>query len=364
MKLPSYQQLSKEQDAINNLPLDESYLVIGPPGTGKTVMALYRASMLSKRRDQVSVVMHSRLLMQYTKNGTGELQIDGKVDTFHRWMYAFFMSHYRRQPPQVKRYVHDWDAILSMVSANAPAQGSLPYLIVDEGQDLPPRFYFLARHMSRGLTVFADENQRLAPQNSTLRDIRVYGPKSIHKLTRNYRNTKEIAELAAAFATGLESGIAEPPTKSGDVPLLIRHDSLHKEVEYIARFERSRPDQEIGVLVPTEDLRKKFVNRLQGKTSNEVQSFEGGKGGKGVPVRFDTPGIKVLCYPSAKGLEFDAVFLPALQAVKLDPSLPEFRMQFYVLLSRARETLTISYHGADAPLLLRAFPREMLDCRE
>ena len=33
LKLPSYQQLSKEQDAIYNLPLTGSYLVMGPPGT-------------------------------------------------------------------------------------------------------------------------------------------------------------------------------------------------------------------------------------------------------------------------------------------------------------------------------------------
>jgi Cdc6-like AAA superfamily ATPase len=66
MKLPSYQDLSKEQDRINNLPLEGSYLVTGPPGTGKTVMALYRAQMLSKRNAKAQLLMYSRLLSQYT----------------------------------------------------------------------------------------------------------------------------------------------------------------------------------------------------------------------------------------------------------------------------------------------------------
>jgi superfamily I DNA/RNA helicase len=364
MKLPSYQELSKEQDAINNLPLDESFLVIGPPGTGKTVMALYRASMLNKRKEDVFVLMHSRLLMQYTKSGIGALKIDGMVDTFHHWLYSFFKGKFSLHPPSIAKWVYDWPEIFRLLSAKPCAPGSLPHLIVDEGQDLPPNFYFAAKYLARRLTVFADENQRIQKENSTLKDIKIYGPKSVHKLTRNYRNTKEIAALASAFATGLESGVAAPPTKSGDAPLLLRHQKLHMEIDYIVRFERSRPDLDIGILVPTKEVQKQFVNRLEGKTTNSVQAYLGGKGGKAAPIRFDTPGIKVVCYQSAKGLEFDAVFLPSLQTVALNASLPEFRMLYFVLLSRAREHLTLSYCGDDRPSLLSQFPLELLDCRE
>jgi hypothetical protein len=79
MRLPSYEDLSKEQDRINNLPLDGSFLVTGPPGTGKTVMALYRASVLQSKKRHVSLLMHSRLLTKYTTSATEELLIDGSV---------------------------------------------------------------------------------------------------------------------------------------------------------------------------------------------------------------------------------------------------------------------------------------------
>jgi transcriptional regulator with AAA-type ATPase domain len=40
MRTPSYEELSKEQDAVCVLaPLDKATMVFGPPGTGKTVVA-------------------------------------------------------------------------------------------------------------------------------------------------------------------------------------------------------------------------------------------------------------------------------------------------------------------------------------
>ena len=48
MKLPSSTDLSEEQNEIYWQPLDSRMLVTGPPGTGKTVMALYRGQMVAK----------------------------------------------------------------------------------------------------------------------------------------------------------------------------------------------------------------------------------------------------------------------------------------------------------------------------
>src|SRR5687767_5811755 len=116
MRLPSYQDLSKEQDRINNLPLDASFLVVGPPGTGKTVMALYRAEMLGSKGTELSLLMHSRLLMQYTGDAADELEIVGKIETFHRWFFGFWYKHYKQKYPQVSKWKPDWDQILTTVS--------------------------------------------------------------------------------------------------------------------------------------------------------------------------------------------------------------------------------------------------------
>jgi superfamily I DNA/RNA helicase len=250
------------------------------------------------------------------------------------------------------------------VAKEPPPARSLPHLILDEGQDFASGFYMVARHIARTATIFADENQRITEDNSTLDTIRAYsGIQKVHKLTRNYRNTKEIAALAARFYTGLESGIPAPPTRSGNLPVLIGHSSTQKTIDYILRFERNHPDLEIGVLVPTKKIQSRLWHLLDGKAQNPVERYVGGKGAKSERIGFGRPGIKVICYASAKGLEFDAVFLPELQECARDMSRPEDRMMFYVLISRAREHLFLCYSGKGAPKIVEAFPKELLEWR-
>ena len=362
MRLPSYQDLSKEQDRINNLPLDGSYLVAGPPGTGKTVMALYRSQMLFKRGANVRLLMYSRLLSQYTLAAIAELGIGGAVSTFHSWFYRFYQRSFHKRAPQLAPYVFDWPQVLTDVNLAPPPAGSLPYLLIDEGQDLPESFYMVAQYLARNVTVFADENQRLTEDNSTFEAIQLRaGITERHELRRNYRNSREIASLAADFRTGLSTGVPDLPVRTGERPRLLKTASLDETVTFISRYERNRSDLEIGVLVPTKVLREKFEDRLKGKTENPVQSYIGGQGSRGVPLNFESPGIRIVTYASAKGLEFDTVFLPELQTLGDDPDTAEFKMRFYVLVSRARDELFLMFSGTEEPEVLDAFPRDLVE---
>lgn len=366
MRLPAYQELSKEQDKINNLPLGESFLVTGPPGTGKTVMALYRAQMLSKQKVKTSLLMHSRLLSQYTSDAVGSLKIDGVVKTFHSWLGTFYQSEYRCQIPSFAPFEYDWGSVLQKLGGQPPRHTALEHLIIDEGQDLHKNFYPVARHLAHCVTVFADENQRLTSANSTIPDIKGFGNfRDTHELKKNYRNTREIAQLAAHFHTGLKTGIPDLPDRRGEKPVMLRHKNLNETVEFIARYERNNPKMQIGVFVPRAASRDSLFNRfgVAGRTKNIAQKYVGGEGKNTAVVDFKRPGITVLCYPSAKGLEFDTVFLAELQDVKEDIHSSEFKMRFYVLISRARDSLYLAYSGEEEPNVLRAFPKTLLEWR-
>lgn len=364
MRLPSYQELSKEQDRINDLPLDGRHLVVGPPGTGKTVMALYRAAMLKKRRRKSKLLMYSRLLMQYTQNAAEELLLDGTIETFHHWFYAFYWENYREPPPAPEPYRYDFGTALKRINSSPPRGDLVSDLIVDEGQDLPKEFYLLTPLIAHNVVVFADENQRITDWCSTVDEIRAFGGLGpAHVLTRNYRNTREIADLAAAFYTGLPSGIPEPPDRHGELPVVRSYPNLAAWVEFLRTYETNNPDRTIGVFAPSGRIQRRIVELLGDRTASPVQKYTGGQGGRGTPVVFDYPGIVVVHYKSAKGLEFDTVFLPELQEIVEDLDSPDIRMKFYVLISRARDSLHLAYSGRGGPRILRLIPRDLVEWR-
>jgi len=363
MKLPAFKLLSKEQDKVNNLPLSGSYLVIGPPGSGKTVVALYRARMIQDQGEHTQLITYSRVLMGYIASGADAEKIQAIAVTYHRWLERQYRDLYRTQPPRASgatnSFKYDWQRIIKQVLEKPPPKGAIPYGIIDEGQDMPAQFYTVARWMTKNLTIFADENQRITEDQCTFDEIRraaniAADETGTFRLTKNYRNTREIALLAQEFCTGLESDVAELPTRSGPPIVFKHHQAMAQSILQIKRFHELNPSAEIGVLLPTKYLVKKFYHKLLYAIGNDdvVHHYYRNRAKPvGEPV-FDVPGINVLTYASAKGLEFDVVFLPELQSMYFsDPTAGDFRMQFYVLISRARERLFMFYTGEKTRML-------------
>ncbi len=361
MRLPKEAQLSREQKEVCFAPPEGTAIVVGPPGSGKTVVALFRMRNLKQGKHAVVAAMHNRVLSRYA----------GQSQTFHTWIQKWWRESTRRSLPtsatrepngfQHPDFASAANLACSTLKGEIRSKGHWGHLILDEAQDFDAsahRFLSAVQSLSfsdlepadrPSILILADENQRITQKNSTVRDLSdayMIPRDELYLLKRNYRNTREIARFAAQFFNDAASGIPELPERRGDVPRIVVTSSLDDAVDRIAAHARLHANEEIGVLVHYEKTRRKLYNKLTHrlrdvKIAVQTYSSQDEQFRNEDALKFDEPGVTVLCYASSKGLEFDSVFLPELQSYPMDPETRDVvKMHLDVMASRARNLLT------------------------
>lgn len=245
-------------------------------------------------------------------------------------------------------------AIIAASSFNGEAKW--PFLIIDEGQDMPPDFYqALANLGFENFYVVADQNQQIVTgQNSTRQDIQNslgITLNNVIELQDNYRNTLPIARLAREFYTG------DPASPPPDLPN--RHSTLrpllyeYREAKFQQIIERilknadAKPNKLYGVITPNNEVRNKYYqafNTSKIKLDNGQPRVETYANNAGViaNLSFNEGGIMVINAQSCKGLEFDTVFLADINQFRFDTRNPDqAKRLFYVMVARAKEQVVM-----------------------
>jgi superfamily I DNA/RNA helicase len=207
----------------------------------------------------------------------------------------------------------------------------------------------------------------IRPNMSEIKDIRdaMYITKAKgleYQVTKNWRNTKQTAEIAAHFYAGLETGIPELPDRAGPKPSVVGFDNLHNLAEIIVSLaQRKRgaaagSGPSVGVIVFASDPRLKELDLTLRQVAEKESEVEDqidirrydSKGFKDEPFVFDTPESVTIVTPfTMKGLEWDNVVVILDNLVLKDS--PEQKtaqlMQCYVAASRPRNRLLIAWTG-------------------
>ena len=351
-ELPGIQDLSKEQEAARALPTDGQHLIVGGPGTGKSVLALIRARRHLRERDDYLFLVFNHLL----DRASGQL-FGGELAsrTWIGWLLATFEELADQPVPRLGagegafRDI-DWVGVDEIVQALPVREDwQPPYLVIDEGQDMPREFYntLVGLGFDRFFVV-ADQNQQITEANSSRRDIEnclAIETSDVIELRQNYRNHYQVARLAREFYTG---DPASPPPEiprpaPGTVPLLYYYepDNLDAVARGILRLGDRDPRQLIGVIAPKNAVRERYLEALR---SVEV-SLDNPRPPVGTyhredraEVAFDQGGVLVINAQACKGLEFDTVVLADIDehfVRRRDPGVA--RRLFYVMVARARE---------------------------
>ena len=321
-----------DQDQIQTLTatLDKSCIVAGCAGSGKSILALIKAQRIQRERpnSDYQIIVLTKALCGYMNAGREELGLNRQFTYHWKWQRN-----------------------------NCPKSD---YVIVDEIQDFSKgeiaEFVSATR---KNFFFFGDTAQSIyegLKATMPLENIRldIAGARNAKwwELYRNYRLPVPVARLAHHVGVGLEE-FNEHIYASQEIamPRVLEYASQDEQLQAIRRIMRKGDLEDVAILLPLNDKVKSTFERLSqmgGDFEVKYDDKADWRNRKNT-LNFATTNPKIMTYHSAKGLQFETVFLPFLEDFVANS--PSDRKALYVAMTRTYRNLYILHTGPlTAPL--------------
>ena len=256
-----------------------------------------------------------------------------------------------------------------------PESMRIDYILIDEAQDLDQMQLLVLRNAARkGIVIAADKGQKIYKTSFSWSDIgiNVRGGRT-KELKNSFRSTKQIISLAyslqkqdSLYKSKDEDFVSpEIPKHEGPLPIVVKSKDKYTHdrtvINFIREWREKDPDSIIGILARL----WRPLYRLKYALDREKISFEMIQREEG---KVTTPGVKLTTFHSAKGLEFDVVFVIDLNSDVVPLPFEEDEVEdeteymdierrlLYVSMTRAKHMLYMFYYGEPSPFLLEADP--------
>ena len=206
--LPKEQELTKDQRIAIRKPANGQYLIVGSPGTGKSVVALWR---LKKYADEGRIqFLTFNHVLNHANSALAGGSLKDQMNTAMSWLYDFHWkvvdgksaTYHEDKMPELSDHQPDYEKVKERFKEHGADCSNLS-LIVDEGQDLPQGWYEAVESLNvENFFVVADQNQQITEENSShdeLKDVLGLDSSDVIHLNENWRNTTSIAAFANYF---------------------------------------------------------------------------------------------------------------------------------------------------------------------
>jgi hypothetical protein len=367
-----------EAQARTALRLGSGHQIIkGPPGSGKTLVLIHRCCQLLKYNPKIRrvlLVCYNIALVSYLKRmiqdkglGTGK----GGVTVFH---FFELCAHILGEPVHYENEGSDYYELvtqeaLEKVLHGRSSVGPFDAILVDEGQDFSQdmlRILVKLVRPSGDFIVGLDAYQDLYRRKFSWKSLGINAKGRVRHLKHVYRNTVEIFEFTQRFIGETVGGNPQPGLLPldlafhGEMPELRRFSGPGEVEDFLVNDLRESIDEkgykrsEVGILYDDKvygpdgfaydnrALPMRVLKRMEDAAipaawvSQDVRSKE----------LFDvtTDRVSVISIHSAKGLDFDLVYLLGMDRIRPTEATKEYLVSLvYVAMSRAKYRLVIPY---------------------
>jgi hypothetical protein len=255
-------------------------------------------------------------------------------------------------------------------------------VVVDEAQDLDVASFSLLRALvgeprANDLFIVGDPHQRIYGKPLVLSRCGIDIRGRARKLRINYRTTEE----TRAWATAVLHGLDFDDLDGGSDPASDYRSLLHGDQPLVQGFED--PGEEQRFLVSTlrqlrEEQQSLASTCVAARTNKAVEKLEALLKGEGFATRVikaeesddpSDPALRLATMHRVKGLEFDQVFLPSLDASQMPLQVElnkrpdalsrelfeqQERSLLHVAATRAKKRVVVSYSGKASPFISRS----------
>lgn len=315
-------ELDDYQVKVINKKTDNSYIVKGCAGSGKSILALWKAKQIQEQnKGSYLYVVYTKALRQYMSDGIKQVGLrESNVSNFD----ACF-SWGRNDYGNLER--GDWK------------KGSYDYIIVDEAQDFSQEDIELLKSKSRkALLVYGDTAQQLYKflkdkQTVSMEDIQYFTKFPVEQLVFNHRLPKKIARVAEYLNSECDE-LEERCTEEGaEKPKILRFNNLEQQLDNIITLVRNKNMEDVGILFRTKRSMVEAYDYFTNKGFEVESQIKG-------DLDFTSDNPKLLTYHSSKGLQFEHVFMPECTSEGEDERNP-----LYVAVTRTYRALYIMHSG-------------------
>ena len=378
-----------QKHIVNEISKERCTVIVGGPGTGKTVLAMSGMQKGSGRR---------QMLLTYSKPLSEMIKGCGiEANTIHSFCWQLgkaielqlrqFAAEYKNDEDENRRAFNNvinreygykkpgewpqWDRLYNdFIKLSPDKQRELRYddIFIDEGQDLPDDAYRFLKEIADRIVVTYDEAQEVgrdsAENENTMirkagiecnRIIRTLGlQESFYDLIDNFRNTLAIERVAKLFYNNYGNNafslhITKNREEEGKLPEVIFSDATQDIIDRIAD-EAYQLNKQIGIIIFDQedfDKVKEMMERaiLDNYITKEKFFYKYGKidnMGWGNNANLNQTGVFLMTFQSSKGMEFDDVHIFGCQKIHLTRD--DEKNKFYVAVTRAKKSITFYFN--------------------
>lgn len=203
-------ELDDYQVKVINKKTDNSYIVKGCAGSGKSILALWKAKQIQdEHKGSFLYIVFTKALMQYMSDGIHQVGIAQRnVDYYWHWQ-------------------------------NRSGCPSADFIIVDEAQDFSKEDIDLFRSKAKkALLLYGDTAQQLYTfiqdkQTVSMEDIQYFTKFPVEQLVFNHRLPKKIARVAQ-YLNSESDELEERCTEEGvEKPKILEYNSVREQYDAI-----------------------------------------------------------------------------------------------------------------------------------